>query len=898
MNLSRRAPVLLLAAALLGGCSSSAAPSSASMAPPEPGVPGDPLVEAGDIVEVVGTDVFILNQWKGLLIVSLADPTKPSLTARVPIGGAGVPLEMFVVPGYVLALVRGVNDYLPCDSCYVGVASLTDSQLVVIDVGTPAAAAVVARVGIPGQVRDARLAGDVLYAVSNNGKLVVTSTDVSNPAVPRDVDRIDVGVDGSQTLLHMRDGALYAVSTDGQTGPIGECGGPGQADGCTFISAVDVSAPDGRLRLGATYAMTGHMIDRDSIDLYQGILRVMVRESSLVAAHPAKLRTFQAGSAAQLEPLASLLLGNSVAQSLTAVRFDGARAFAVTSDQGAPLYTIDLSNPQAPQVVGQVSEPGSLDHLEIDGDRLVALGADSAGVGTGASQLQLSLYDVSDLTAPRLLARTPFGGGQMQMLTGNPDGLGSVFQIVDPRGLVLIPYDNVFVSADWSYQRTEPHVQLVSLSGQTLALGGSISHPGDVLRAVPFGATQLITLSQQALQVVDVSNALAPQSIGEIELSRNVAAAAIAVDGTNVVALEVDPSSGAATLSEVPADTLDVSAPGLATLPVSTLQADLFLNGSLATLVSRRATSPSSMVEVFDVSAASAIARRGSVLFDAATTFDPKAATSPFAPPLAATRMVAMAGPSLVAMVDQEVPYDAFTGPGSLVLVDASNPDRPVVAGRLPFAGVRNIGILTAAAGSLSVVTEESAPGATSDQYFDSAFFLHTVDLSDAGAPRLIKKVSLPGSPLATTDALVFLLDGMGTLYVDGLNPTGDLTPLGTRPDFQNGTAAIEGMRAVLADGDSLEIANLTPGGGTQLTTFLPDPIPARVAALAGGRAILDSGEVYDTRPAPVRFVTLLPRDSTDNPPDVQVELSSATGLPVRAIFAGGFRGIQAISLE
>ena len=86
------------------------------------------------------------------------------------------------------------------------------------------------------------------------------------------------------------------------------------------------------------------------------------------------------------------------------VRFAGDVGYVVTFRQIDPFYTIDLSDPADPAILGELKIPGFSSYLHPLGDGLV-LGvgsdADDRGRITGA---KVSLFDVSDLADPREVA--------------------------------------------------------------------------------------------------------------------------------------------------------------------------------------------------------------------------------------------------------------------------------------------------------------------------------------------------------------------------------------------------------------------------------------------------------------------------------------------------------------
>ena len=96
--------------------------------------------------------------------------------------------------------------------------------------------------------------------------------------------------------------------------------------------------------------------------------------------------------------------GLGVGEQIYAVRFVGPAGYVVTFRQTDPLYTLDLSDPAQPRVVGQLPLTGYSAYLyPVDATHLIGVGQDAntQGQTTGT---QISLFDVSDLAAPVRLA--------------------------------------------------------------------------------------------------------------------------------------------------------------------------------------------------------------------------------------------------------------------------------------------------------------------------------------------------------------------------------------------------------------------------------------------------------------------------------------------------------------
>ncbi|NLV54296.1 MAG: hypothetical protein GXY13_01650 [Acidimicrobiales bacterium] len=91
-------------------------------------------------------------------------------------------------------------------------------------------------------------------------------------------------------------------------------------------------------------------------------------------------------------------------ESIRGVRFVGDTAYAVTFLETDPFYVIDVADPTAPTVVGEVELPGFSSYLHpIDDDRVVGFGPDGSG------SVAAKLFDVSDPAAPRVADELALG---------------------------------------------------------------------------------------------------------------------------------------------------------------------------------------------------------------------------------------------------------------------------------------------------------------------------------------------------------------------------------------------------------------------------------------------------------------------------------------------------------
>ncbi len=180
----------------------------------------------------------------------------------------------------------------------------------------------------------------------------------------------------------------------------------------TEISAFDISNPTTTTYLGSG-SVPGYLLSQWSLSEFQGVLRVVSTDSPAWWGLGPATRTFlttlepQNGQLAQVGQLGGLGQGERV----YAVRFIGLDAFVVTYQQVDPLHAIDVSNPAAPKLAGTLEISGYSSYLQpINGKLLLGVGQ-LVGSNNEPSGAQVSLFDISDLSNPKLIQQYPLGSG-------------------------------------------------------------------------------------------------------------------------------------------------------------------------------------------------------------------------------------------------------------------------------------------------------------------------------------------------------------------------------------------------------------------------------------------------------------------------------------------------------
>ena len=170
----------------------------------------------------------------------------------------------------------------------------------------------------------------------------------------------------------------------------------------TNIHRFDISDPSGAVYT-ASGSVPGEIHNQFALSEHAGHLRVVTTTGDRWSTESESWVRVLAESDGQLTEVGSVGdIGRG--ERVQSVRFAGDVGYVVTFRQVDPFYTVDLSNPSEPAVIGELKIPGFSSYLHPIGDGLV-LGvgsdADDSGRVTGA---KVSLFDVSDLADPREVA--------------------------------------------------------------------------------------------------------------------------------------------------------------------------------------------------------------------------------------------------------------------------------------------------------------------------------------------------------------------------------------------------------------------------------------------------------------------------------------------------------------
>ena len=447
-----------------------------------------------DVIRRVADQLFVLNQYRGLMIVDLTGKQIVSETATT-----GYPRDLYVIGNRAYVLVSGASNVTAQGN---SVTWDIVSRLYVVDITDHAHPSILSHFDLQGDLVDSRLVGNVLYALCaeydwtyGNGTVSVTKTKSSaswvssiNVADPANIFKADEeSFEHLGDVIQATDTAIYVSGADTNAST-------------STITYVDISDPAGAITVRGAVAVEGYIADKYKLDAYQGVLRV-VSASGFGSDRKVHVSTINLANPDALQILKSVQIDAASGESLFATRFDGPRAYIVTYLTQDPLFVVDLSDPANPVFAGQLVLPGWSTYIEPQGDRLIALGVDDSD----GRKVSVSMFNVADPANPTLLARKTFGDSWAWSSAYSDV---KAFTVLD--NVLIVPFTG-YGDVTGGYER----LQFLSYDQNTLTLRGYVDVTGQVQRSFAynnqyFGVTteQLATIDGTDLNQPTVTNRL------------------------------------------------------------------------------------------------------------------------------------------------------------------------------------------------------------------------------------------------------------------------------------------------------------------------------------------------------------------------------------------------------
>jgi len=183
----------------------------------------------------------------------------------------------------------------------------------------------------------------------------------------------------------------------------------------TIIHKIGIE--NGEITYKSQSEVPGHVLNQFSMDEYNGFFRVATTVGNVWDGSSSNNVYILDADLKQVGAIEGIAPGEKI----YSARFIGDRAYLVTFKKVDPFFTLDLSDPYNPKILGKLKIPGYSDYLHpYDENHIIGIGKETVealpeekegrGIDFAWYQgLKIALFDVSDFEHPKEIAKVVIG---------------------------------------------------------------------------------------------------------------------------------------------------------------------------------------------------------------------------------------------------------------------------------------------------------------------------------------------------------------------------------------------------------------------------------------------------------------------------------------------------------
>lgn len=402
-------------------------------------------VDEADIVKTDGRYIYYVNRSQEVVILEAKDGEAKKLSS---IGSSGT-------ENYVSDIYLSGDKLITIGRTY---RSDDDDQgstgIVVYNIKDRTKPAMVSDFRQSGNIVSSRMVGDYVYLVTSDyvyrgGRMMpycgsgdkikdLSPSDISCLPDPQTASYIVLScvdtatgaqgrsatkaVLGASSDIYCNDHALYCASSEYDNAKGAEY---------TRIARASINGLD--VKFDATAKVRGRIVNQFAMDEDDGYFRIATTSSR----NGMNVNNLYVLDESLRE--AGKVTGFARNESIKSVRFMGDTAYVITYEAIDPLFVIDLSDPSAPRIEGEVKIDGFSTLLIPAGKgRLLGIGHATGDNGYGgqyASGLKIALFDISDPSEPKVLDSKEFEGMSSPAQTDH-----HALMVNSDQGYFAVPY--------------------------------------------------------------------------------------------------------------------------------------------------------------------------------------------------------------------------------------------------------------------------------------------------------------------------------------------------------------------------------------------------------------------------------------------------------------------------
>jgi len=249
--------------------------------------------------------------------------------------------------------------------------------------------------------------------------IVLSSIDTASGSQGRSATK---AVLGASSDIYCNDHALYCASSEYDSDKGAEY---------TRIARASIDGLD--VKFDATAKVRGRIVNQFAMDEDDGYFRIATTSDR----SGMNVNNLYVLDSSLKE--AGKVTGFARNESIKSVRFMGDKAYVITYEAIDPLFVIDLSDPAAPRIEGDVKIDGFSTLLVPAGKgRLLGIGHATGDNGYGgqyASGLKIALFDISDPSEPKVIDSREFEGMSSPAQTDH-----HALMVNSDQGYFAVPY--------------------------------------------------------------------------------------------------------------------------------------------------------------------------------------------------------------------------------------------------------------------------------------------------------------------------------------------------------------------------------------------------------------------------------------------------------------------------
>ena len=367
-------------------------------------------VDEGDVVKTDGKYLYILKSDSSVKIVDIQS-SEMELVSTVTLDQLNESIEEIYLEDNQLILVTSGYDSSmeEQESDVYAVDRYTYAAVSVYDISDRKHPQQTGRMTQEGTYRQSRKNGNYFYLLTQYSPSIGESVDdsdvmplvneekvtVNNIYLPSDLNQPDYlvvsGTDLSDLQKPVSTKAIVSGASDFymSTDSLYICC-QNWEHGKSSTQILKFSCVDGEITASNMAELPGYLNDTFSLDEYDGYLRILTTEDGNGESNNLFVLDEDMNTISTIRDIAS-------GETIRSARFVGDMGYFVTFRQTDPLFCVDLSDPENPEILSELKISGFSSYLHMYGEnRLLGIGYEAdedTGIQTG---VKLSMFDISD----------------------------------------------------------------------------------------------------------------------------------------------------------------------------------------------------------------------------------------------------------------------------------------------------------------------------------------------------------------------------------------------------------------------------------------------------------------------------------------------------------------------